>query len=99
MDAFAVVGSRVVVRVPRLVAAGPSPVFRFTRAEVRAFLDRLGAKSYAIETARFLQAPPLLALSKLVPGRLPLLLFKALLRIVNAIGGRWGNAFCVVVER
>ncbi len=74
-------------------------VYRFTRSEVAQFLESLGAAHYTIETAWFLQVPPLLALSKLVPGRLPLAMFKGCLFAVNRIVGRLGNAFCVVVEK
>ncbi len=74
-------------------------VYRFTRGEVAQFLGKLGAAHYTIETAWFLQIPPLLALSKYVPGRFPLVLFKSLLFLVNRVFGRLGNAFCVVVQK
>jgi ubiquinone/menaquinone biosynthesis C-methylase UbiE len=74
-------------------------VYRFTRNEVAQFLDRLGATRYTIETAWFLQVPPLLALSKRIPGRLPLALFKVLLFVINSLIGRLGNAFCVVAHK
>jgi SAM-dependent methyltransferase len=74
-------------------------VYRFTREEVGAFLESIGDPDYHIKTAWFLQVPPLLALSKIVPGRLPLKLFRGVLAILNAVVGRWGNAFCVVVEK
>ena len=74
-------------------------VYRFSRKEVGQVLDRLGAARHTIDTAWFLQVPPLLALSKHVPGRVPLKLFKALLYLINSVFGRLGNAFCVVVEK
>jgi len=93
--------------VPVLVAMGAleyeedagNQVYRFTRPEVSQFLNQLGDTQHTIETAWFLQVPPLLALSKQIPGRLPLLGFKALLFAINTLIGRLGNAFCVVAHK
>jgi ubiquinone/menaquinone biosynthesis C-methylase UbiE len=74
-------------------------VYRFKRYEVMRRLRELGAVDHTIQTAWFMQIPPVLALSKHIPGKLPALALRAFVSVFNVFFGRWGNCMVVVARK
>ncbi|MBN2308975.1 MAG: class I SAM-dependent methyltransferase [Candidatus Hydrogenedentes bacterium] len=73
-------------------------VFRFRRRDVAAQLEALEVDAYTIRTAWFMQVPPLLELSKRIPGRAAAWLLRAFVWTLNLFIGRVGNCMVVVAR-
>ncbi|MCP4641859.1 MAG: methyltransferase domain-containing protein [bacterium] len=74
-------------------------VYRFVREEVADVLKSLGVARYTIQTAWFLQVPPILHLSKRIPGRWAAGLLRGFVRLFNGLFWRTGNCIVTVAHR
>jgi ubiquinone/menaquinone biosynthesis C-methylase UbiE len=71
-------------------------VYRFKVSEVANLFRYYGSTKYTVDTAWFMQIPPLIKAADHIPGKFPALLLRVFVQIFNFFLGKTGNSIVAV---